>query len=340
MKKKIIVSLIATSIIVLLVLLSVLFWKNNNKTFVGLNEKFTLKKSEIVYFKLDTKEIKIKLNKIVDNSCPREAQCIWEGAYIVSITVGNITHKMGTLSATERIYSLEITDSPYTIYLSEERNKDRATFIITEKEAWLTEQEIMEMQAVDDYIADIKNSEAFTFLDFSEQVTYMKTQLDKLTKMGVENFSNPLIKSGSISLEEDEHNTMIYFEYACGVLGAVQIDSSNLTYEIDNNLYYYDSSYSQRGVYYDTLNTLDTSVFYTIAMGMRSTGGYAITVESVNIDENDNVEVIVKESSPSPEDIVTEALTYPICKLILTKAPKSIVFKNTVGEEFDHLNFS
>jgi hypothetical protein len=78
---------------------------------------------------------------------------------------------------------------------------------------------------------------------------------------------------------------------------------------------------------------------YTIAMGRQNTGGYSIKIEKVTIDKNENVVVIIKEISPKSGDIVTDALTYPTCMLTLNKSPKSIIVKNTSGEEFKHINF-
>lgn len=113
--------------------------------------------------------------------------------------------------------------------------------------------------------------------------------------------------------------------------------STKITYSIDNKMYDYNSDYSKRGVYADTENRPNAPWYYTIAMGQRNTGGFSIEIEKVNIDENENVEIIVKEYTP--DGIVTMALTYPTCKLTLNKEPNSIVVKNTEGETYKNINF-
>lgn len=109
--------------------------------------------------------------------------------------------------------------------------------------------------------------------------------------------------------------------------------SNNLTYEIDTNIGDYNSVYSQRGIYYDTPNS------FIIAMGTKNNGGYSINIEEVHIDNNENVEIIVKEEKPEEGMTVTMAITYPTCKITFSKYPKSIIVKNTKGEIFKNINF-
>jgi len=118
-----------------------------------------------------------------------------------------------------------------------------------------------------------------------------------------------------------------------------QTISEKITYSIDNNMPKSDSKYSKRGVYYDTLNQPDSPHIYVVAMGEKSTGGYSINIETVNIDNAGNVEVIVKETSPGLDSIVTMAITYPTCMITLDKLPNSIIVKNTEGKLFKNINF-
>lgn len=112
-----------------------------------------------------------------------------------------------------------------------------------------------------------------------------------------------------------------------------------ITYSIDNNTSNSDSKYSERGVYYDTLNQPNAPHYYTIAMGEKNTGGYSINIENVNIDTEGNVEVIVEETNPDADSIVTMAFTYPTCMVTLDKLPSSITVKNTEGKIFKNINF-
>lgn len=119
----------------------------------------------------------------------------------------------------------------------------------------------------------------------------------------------------------------------------VEKSKEEITYSIDNNTSNSDSKYSERGVYYDTLNQPDAPHFYFIAMGEKNTGGYSINIETVNIDAEGNVEVVIKETSPGVDSILTTAITYPTCMLTLDKLPNSIVVKNTEGKSFKNINF-
>ena len=74
-------------------------------------------------------------------------------------------------------------------------------------------------------------------------------------------------------------------------------------------------------------------------MGVQSSPGYSIAIVEVNIDNNENVEVIVYESAPSPDVILNQVGTRPICRLRLNKYPNSIVVNNTEGETFESINF-
>lgn len=111
-----------------------------------------------------------------------------------------------------------------------------------------------------------------------------------------------------------------------------------INYTIDNEMDNYNSKYSERGVYYDTLNMVGAPHFYTIAMGEQSHGGYSIKIEKVNIDDNKNVEVIVKENGATSE-YATMAITYPICRIELDSYPNTFVVKNAEGEIFKNINF-
>jgi len=98
-----------------------------------------------------------------------------------------------------------------------------------------------------------------------------------------------------------------------------------LTYEIDNDIsnYIYDR-YSERGVY-----KKPDAPSYIIAMGIQYSGGYAIRITGVRIDDNENVVVTVEEHWPPPGSITTDAITYPVCEITFNRSPASIVVKNT-----------
>ena len=76
-------------------------------------------------------------------------------------------------------------------------------------------------------------------------------------------------------------------------------------------------------------------VILAICSGKRSTGGYSI--EIADIDYKDPVMTItVKEISPAPDTVVTEAFTCPICYIRLSSLPKEVKVVTASGAE---LNF-
>jgi len=113
-----------------------------------------------------------------------------------------------------------------------------------------------------------------------------------------------------------------------------------LTYTIENGENIYNSKYSKRGVYIDTEKRPDSPWYYTIASGTKNSGGYGIIVKEVNIDEEENIEIIVEEISPEPDAITTMAITYPTCKVVFNKQPKSVVVKSVDGSVFEEGVFS
>lgn len=190
--------------------------------------------------------------------------------------------------------------------------------------------ELLEMREVDNYIFDIVNSDKYSNLSMAGKRSFMNDELNKLATTGTDRFRKPLIKEITI-----QYSGNFSFQYAKGGLGGVIITDSNLTYTIDNNMNNYDSNYSKRGVYYDTANRPNAPQYFIISMGKQNTGGYSINIEKVDTDENGNIEIIVKEIKPTSNDIVTEAITYPICQLELQgRTNKNVIIKNTEGEEF------
>lgn len=113
---------------------------------------------------------------------------------------------------------------------------------------------------------------------------------------------------------------------------------TTINYTIDNEMDDHNSKYSERGVYYTTFDRIDAPHYYTIAMGEKNHGGYSIKIEKVNIDDDKNVEVIVKEDEPTSL-YATMAITYPTCMITLDRYPNTFVVKNAEGEIFKNINF-
>ncbi len=62
-----------------------------------------------------------------------------------------------------------------------------------------------------------------------------------------------------------------------------------------------------------------------VDLGMRNTGGYAVTIESVELKEG-KVVATVRSTAPGPRDIVTQALTSPWCMAEIDVAGKEVEF--------------
>lgn len=205
------------------------------------------------------------------------------------------------------------------------------------EEKGLTEDDIVNMEEVDKTIESYMNTQEYREATLDEKVELMTKKLNDLAENGTDKRNETLIKKESIHAEKDKYSTMISFEYACGALGGVTVQETKLTYSINNELNAHNSKYKERGVYYDTLNQPDAPSFYTIAMGERPTGGDSIEVQSVKIDEDENVVVIVKETLNGP-GAELDVITYPICQVTLSHSPKSIIIKNTSGQVFKNVN--
>jgi len=63
-------------------------------------------------------------------------------------------------------------------------------------------------------------------------------------------------------------------------------------------------------------------------MGMHATGGYSISVESVNITEF-NVEIKAKSTAPGSNCVTTQAFTSPFQFISIAKTTKPIIFNES-----------
>ena len=107
-----------------------------------------------------------------------------------------------------------------------------------------------------------------------------------------------------------------------------------IKYEIINRNGFNLQQYNERGYYYEKVN--DTLIC-TIAMGEKTSGGYAIEIQKVKIKGN-SVIINVNEILPKPGDAVTDAITYPIAKIKFYKIPDEIeVVNNETGEKFKRI---
>ena len=99
----------------------------------------------------------------------------------------------------------------------------------------------------------------------------------------------------------------------------------------------YRAKQAERGYYIDRLEQEDSPYYIVICSGEKNTGGYDIGI--AGIDYQDGALLItVKETSPAPGDMVTQAIEYPCCVLELDKLPDAIHIVNTEGVDFNDVS--
>lgn len=105
-----------------------------------------------------------------------------------------------------------------------------------------------------------------------------------------------------------------------------------ITYEYNTEEYSHvcsDYDLDDKGLFYDeNLNK------YFITLGLKSSGGYSIDIEKIDIDKDGNVSIVVLEKEPPDDAIVTMALTCPTIDISFSEKPKSITVSNTLGEQY------
>ena len=110
------------------------------------------------------------------------------------------------------------------------------------------------------------------------------------------------------------------------------VNDGTLVYVYDQT-YYYNSNFDKRGYYIGEAADGSGAVIVTVASGMRSSGGYGIGVDRVDI-RDEEVHIYVKESGPGKDEAVTMALTYPTVRVKFNKMPKKITVTGENSEVF------
>lgn len=90
---------------------------------------------------------------------------------------------------------------------------------------------------------------------------------------------------------------------------------------------------ANRGYIYEEVKN---EYYIVIFSGKKPTGGYSIKVNSVE-DVEGRTNIIVEENSPKPEQIVTQAITYPYTIIKASQITPNFTIKNTKGESFEEL---
>ena len=95
-------SVLIIVIIILIIILGVLLIINRDKK-VSINESFEMKINQTVFVK--NENLKIKLLSIMDNTCPKDAQCIRAGEIEYNLQVNSKTIKLDNVNNTKQTYN-------------------------------------------------------------------------------------------------------------------------------------------------------------------------------------------------------------------------------------------
>lgn len=94
--------------------------------------------------------------------------------------------------------------------------------------------------------------------------------------------------------------------------------------------------HKNRGFYIDSDEESGDTCYFIICSGQKSTGGYGISITDLGMNGN-RLYIVVEETAPAPDDMVTEAIEYPYCVLELDKIPESYEVINTAGKYFSYI---
>ena len=100
-----------------------------------------------------------------------------------------------------------------------------------------------------------------------------------------------------------------------------------IKYEILSNSDQYNDKFKDRGYTYEVDDNSESAI-YTIAMGEKPSGGYSIEIKKVKINR-DTATIYVSEKVPGKNEVVTEALTYPIVQIKFNFLPSFVEIINS-----------
>lgn len=122
----------------------------------------------------------------------------------------------------------------------------------------------------------------------------------------------------------------------CGFTASNKLYDHTVKYKIINEN---DISHDMASQINSIKNSRGYSVFKNdgnyilISSGRKNTGGYEINIKSSNINSG-TLKIVVEEISPTPDAIVTQAITYPHIILKVDEPFRTLKVINTNGAEF------
>lgn len=92
------------------------------------------------------------------------------------------------------------------------------------------------------------------------------------------------------------------------------------------------------GFYIDRWKQLDSPQIVCICSGKKATSGYKLQVQSVQIDDENNAVITVREVSPSEGAVVEEGEFYPSVEVDFKPWAKSVRVIDTDGKEYKKID--
>ena len=109
-----------------------------------------------------------------------------------------------------------------------------------------------------------------------------------------------------------------------------------LKYEILNNSEKHNNKYKKKGFTFENEEGSE-SVICTIAMGEKPSGGYSIGIKKIKI-KGSNASIYVTEKVPRKDEMVTDAITYPIAQVKFNQSPSFVEVRNyDTGDIFQRI---
>lgn len=112
---------------------------------------------------------------------------------------------------------------------------------------------------------------------------------------------------------------------------------AGISYEIHGNYDYHYKS-AEKGYLKDSFNKAGSGIYYIISSGKRPSGGYKIIVTDIKAVNDTTVEITVAETAPGANDIVTMAVTYPMCAVSFDREPENVIIKDNLGNNYDYID--
>lgn len=94
--------------------------------------------------------------------------------------------------------------------------------------------------------------------------------------------------------------------------------------------------HKNRGFYIDSLEEPGAPVYFILCSGEKSTGGHGIRIIDLGMNGN-KLYIVAEETSPAPDEMVTEAIEYPYCVIEFDRMPESYEVINTGGYYFSYI---